>query len=135
MKKEATIYVTGIQSVDGEKDKIEFSSEGTVEKNDKGLKLTYHEMTDEGESSQTVLTLVGETIKIDRSGSNEMTMTVQKGRRRGCTLSTPVGPLVIGTFGTALTLGADSLSVKYDLDMNSVLMSKNELHIKYIPDN
>ena len=134
MKQNATIFVTGIQSVDGEKDKIEFSSEGTVEKSERGLKFTYHEMTDEGDSSQTVLTLIGETVKIDRSGANEMTMIVQKSKRRGCTLDTPMGPLMIGTFGTALSLGTDGLSIKYDLDMNSVLMSKNELHIKYILD-
>lgn len=134
MKQNATIFVTGIQSVDGEKDKIEFSSEGTVEQSTRGMKFTYHEMTDEGESSETVLTFIGETVKIDRSGANEMTMIVQKGRRRGCTLSTPAGPLVIGTFGTSLSLGTDNLSIKYDLDMNSVLMSQNELHIKYILD-
>ena len=65
MKHNATIYVKGVQTVDGEADIIEMSSEGTVEANEKGLRLCYNEFDDEGIESKTTLTLIGETVKIN----------------------------------------------------------------------
>ena len=120
--------------MDGEKDTIELSSAGTVEINEKGLRLSYAEPNAEGEMSQTVLTLIGETVKIDRDGGSEMSMIVQKGKHRKCSLVTPMGVMLLGTYGTHLAKGSNFLSVRYDLDVNAVLMSKNELEIKYILD-
>ena len=134
MKHNATIFVKGIQRVDGDKDTVEMSGAGTVETTEKGLRLCYSEYDDEGIRSDTALTLIGETVKIDRSGGNEMTMIVPTGKHRKCSYDTPMGALLIGTYGTHLSHGGNTLSLKYDLDMNSVLMSKNELEIKYIID-
>ncbi|MBR2589464.1 MAG: DUF1934 domain-containing protein [Clostridia bacterium] len=134
MKQNATIFVKGVQSVDGEKDTIELSSAGTVEINEKGLRLSYTEPDTEGNMSQTVLTLIGETLKIDRDGGSEMSMIVQKGRHRKCSYATPMGAMLLGTYGTKLSKGSNFFSVEYDLDVNAVLMSRNELEIKYILD-
>ena len=134
MKHNATIYVKGVQSVDGEDDIIELTSEGTVETGEKGLRLCYNEFDDNGVESKTTLTLIGETVKIDRSGGNEMSMIIQKDKHRKCTYSTPMGALFIGTYGTHLSHGGNRLHLRYDLDMNAVLMSQNELQIKYIID-
>ena len=135
MKQSASIFVKGIQSVDGESDCIELSSEGTVELNDKGLRLCYYELSENDEKSETVLTLIGETLKIDRNGSNEMSMIIQKNKHRSCTLDTPMGALLIGTYGKSLSHENAVLKCSYDLDMNSVLMSTNELEITYQTDN
>lgn len=134
MKENATIYVKGIQSVDGDKDTVEMSSEGTVEQTERGLRLCYSEFDDEGALTETVLTLVGETVKIERSGGNEMSMTVQQGKHRKCNYITPIGSLLIGTYGTELHRESNSLKLRYDLDMNAVLMSQNELEVTYILD-
>lgn len=134
MKQNATIYVKGTQWVDGEKSTVELSSEGTVEQGEKGLRLCYNELTEEGETSQTLLTLVGETVKIERSGSTEMNMVIQKDRHRRCVYATPMGNLLIGTFGTHLSHQNHLLTLRYDLDMNAVLVSKNELEINYFID-
>ena len=134
MKQSATIYVKGVQTVDGERDVIEISCEGTVEKNEKGLRLCYRELSDEGELGETVLTLIGQTVKIERSGGNEMSMMIQKGKHRSCSYTSPMGPLFIGTYGTYLSHADHILKLRYDLDMNAVLISQNELEIKYIID-
>ena len=134
MIQNATIYVKGTQSVDGESDTVELTSDGTVEQTATGLRLSYFETGESGENAQTVLTLVGETVKIDRTGSNEMTMIIQKGKHRKCTYSSPMGNLFIGTYGTSLTHRGETLTLAYDLDMNAVLMSRNMLEIHYIID-
>lgn len=132
MIENATLFIKGTQYVDGEKDVIEMSSEGTVEKTDKGLRLCYEELSEEGENTKTVLTLIGETVNISREGGVQMNMTVQKGKHRKCTYASPMGQLFIGTYGTKLSKKDSSLELAYDLDINSSLMSKNELEIKYI---
>ncbi|MBR0415067.1 MAG: DUF1934 domain-containing protein [Clostridia bacterium] len=134
MKQNATIFVKGVQSVDGERDTIELSSEGTVETTPTGLRLSYNELDESGEMIETVVTVVGETVKIDRCGANEMSMIVQKGKHRKCTYNTPMGALLIGTYGTLFLQGSHSLKLKYDLDMSAVLMSRNELEIQYTLD-
>ena len=135
MKQNATIFVKGMQSVDGERDTIELSSEGTVETTPTGLRLCYNELDESGGITETVITLVGETVKIDRFGTNEMSMIVQKDKHRKCTYNTPMGALLIGTYGTLLLRGSHSLKLKYDLDMSAVLMSQNELEIHYTLDS
>lgn len=130
----ATIYIKGVQSVDGERDTIEMSSAGTVETSDTGMRICYSEQDGEGGISQTVLTLIGETVKIDRDGGNEMSMIVQKGKHRKCSYSTPMGAMLIGTYGTQFSKGSNYLRIRYDLDVGAVLMSQNELEIKYILD-
>ena len=134
MKENATIFVKGVQTVDGDSSQIEFSSEGTIERREKGIRLTYHELTDEGQSAQTTLTVLGNSVRIEREGSNEMTMSVHLGQRRSCSLATPMGALLIGTYGTHFSHEGCRLKLCYDLDMNSVLMSQNELEIEYIID-
>ncbi|MBQ6381900.1 MAG: DUF1934 domain-containing protein [Clostridia bacterium] len=131
MKQNATIFVKGVQTVDGESDTIELSSEGAVETTDSGLRLCYSELDETGAVGETVITLIGETVKIERSGSNEMSMIVQKGKHRKCTYRTPMGALFIGTYGTALSYSDSALKLQYDLDMNAVLLSKNELDIHF----
>ena len=134
MKENATIYLKGTQCVDGESDITELVSEGTVELSEKGLRLCYFESVEQGDDSQTTLTVVGETVKITRSGKAEMNMTVQLGKHRSCRYPSPLGTLTIGTYGTALSHENGVLKLSYDLDMNASPMSQNKLEITYILD-
>lgn len=128
MKQNAIIEVIGTQSVDGQSDTVELTSDGFVETNEKGIRLTY----DEGEGT-TVLTVVGESVSINRSGEDGMSMVIQKNRRRQCSYPSPMGMLLIGTFCEEMEIEENHIKLKYNLDMNSALMSKNTLEVNIKP--
>ena len=128
MKQNAIIVVIGTQLVDGQSDTVELTSDGFVEINEKGMRLTY----DEGEGT-TVLTVIGESVSINRSGEDGMNMVIQKNRRRQCTYPSPMGVLLIGTFCEEMEIEENHIKLKYNLDMNSSLMSKNTLEVNIKP--
>ncbi len=128
MKQNAIIEVIGTQLVDGQSDTVELTSDGFVEINEKGMRLTY----DEGEGT-TVLTVIGESVSINRSGEDGMNMVIQKNRRRQCTYPSPMGVLLIGTFCEEMEIEENHIKLKYNLDMNSSLMSKNTLEVNIKP--
>lgn len=128
MKQNAIITVIGTQMVDGQSDIVELTSDGFVEVNEKGMRLTY----DEGEGT-TILTIIGESVSISRSGENGMNMVIQKNRHRQCSYPSPAGALLLGTFCEEMSVEQNRIKLKYNLDMNSTLMSKNTLEVNIKP--
>ena len=128
MKQNAIIEVIGTQSADGSSDTVELTSDGFVEINEKGMRLTY----EEGEGT-TVLTVIGESVSISRSGESAMNMVIQKNRHRQCSYPSPAGALLLGTFCEEMSIEENRIKLKYNLDVNSTLMSKNTLEVNIKP--
>lgn len=62
-------------------------------------------------------------------------MIFEKNRRNHCLYHTEFGTMTFGVFTSEIEFGGDekggNLKLKYTLDMNSTLISKNELDIKF----
>ena len=136
--KEVLIEIKGIQKyAEGHEDKTVFTTNGTLSYEDGVLALNYDESEMIGAKGvKTELRIEsGSKMSLIRRGGMESKMTVEKGRRHSCLYNTPEGDFVIGIFGEALMLETNKnggkIYMSYTLDVNSGLLSKNIMEIKF----
>ena len=136
--KEVLIEIKGIQKyAEGHEDKTVFTTNGTLSYEDGVLALNYDESEMIGAKGvKTELRIEsGSKMILIRRGGMESKMTVEKGRRHSCLYNTPEGDFVIGIFGEALMLETNKnggkIYMSYTLDVNSGLLSKNIMEIKF----
>ena len=137
MKEDYLIKVTGIQEIDGDSDKVEIITAGTLMHRDGKflIKYTEHDNDDPRITIDNTVLVNGESqVTVIRSLGGESRLILEKGRRHQCIYSTVAGDLSVGVYTDYIknTLVPDvggKLSLKYSLDFNAGLVSGNELHI------
>ncbi len=135
MKENYIISVTGIQTVDGEKDKIEVTCSGEYIYTDDKITITYREYDNDNPEISFLSTVLveGDVVTVIRTHPGESRLILEKGRRHQCHYSTMFGDLTVGVFTDKLTCDLDSyggrLYVSYSLDFNAGLVSHNEIII------
>lgn len=136
MKKKATIYILGTQYVDDDKDFVELTTEGEFQKKDGSFFLTYSEDELSGvKGSKTTIKIEGEKrAVITKSGNSRSTLIVEPEKRNLCRYETEYGDILFGISDCDIFCQLDDnggeAKLKYSLDVNSGLVSKNELDIK-----
>lgn len=136
MKKKATIYILGTQYVDDDKDFIELTTEGEFVKKDGSFYLIYNEDELSGiKGSKTTIKIDGDRkAVIMKNGSSHSTLIIEPEKRNLCRYETEYGDILFGISDCDIfcQLGDDggTAKLKYSLDVNSGLVSKNELDIK-----
>lgn len=135
-KNEYLISVTGIQEVDGEKDKIELQTVGSYLLKPDHAYIGYKEYDEENPSvsSNNVIKVENdELVTIIRNGEVQTRLILEKGRRHLCHYRTVAGDLMIGVFADTirneLSDKGGKLHVSYSLDFNNELISNNEFYI------
>ena len=136
-KNNSLISVTGIQEVDGEKDKIELQTTGSYMINKRqNIYIGYKEYDEENpalSSNNVVKVERDDKVTIIRGGANQTRLILEKGKRHQCLYRTIMGDLTIGvsteTIKNELTEHGGRLHVSYELDFNNEFMSKNEFFI------
>lgn len=131
------ISVTGIQEVDGERDKIELTTVGSYMINSRGNTYIGYKEYDEDNpaiSSNNVVKVESDNkVTIIRGGGAQTRLILEKGRRHQCHYRTIMGDLMIGVFtdtiNNNLTAKGGKLHVSYELDFNNEFISKNEFYI------
>ncbi|MBQ0110489.1 MAG: DUF1934 domain-containing protein [Oscillospiraceae bacterium] len=72
-------------------------------------------------------------VTIERKGVMEHKLMIEKDKRHQCVYNTPYGDMTVGIFGETvegkLTSHGGRLFMKYSLDINSGLISENEIEI------
>lgn len=136
MIKDVIIDIQSFQSLDDQKDTIEFTTDGKF-----GFKNgEYYISYDEGklfESEREVRTKIflkpDNSATLLRSGAFESRMLIEKGKRNTCFYSTPYGEMVIGIYGEQIENNLSDcggyLKLKYNIDSNLQLLSRNEVKI------
>ncbi|MBE6749746.1 MAG: DUF1934 domain-containing protein [Ruminococcaceae bacterium] len=136
MIKDVIIDIKGIQSLGEESDTIEFVTDGRFGLKDGSYYLSYDEshMLDSGETVKTHIYITNEnSVVLQRTGSVKSKILIEKGKRNNCFYSTPHGDLTIGVFGELLKFDLNEsggkIKLKYSIDTNLQLLSKNEVNI------
>ena len=136
--KEVLIEIKGKQKyAEGHEDETTFTTTGTLSYENGILTLCYNESEMIGAKVVKTQIIVenGKKLNLIRSGGMESRMTVEKSRRHSCLYNTPEGDFVIGIFGEALMLeinkNGGKIYMSYTLDINSGLLSKNIMEIKF----
>lgn len=135
MKKDVFIHIKGIQSGEDENDTTELFTQGLFyEKNGKHY-LIYDESEATGyKDCRTTLKVEGsEKVTMRRSGPNRSELVLEKGVRHVGFYDTLAGDIQIGVFAdhiqNDLTGDGGKVYFKYQLDVNSVFLSENEVYI------
>lgn len=134
--KDVLIKIKGTQGLDGgEKDVVEFSTDGKMEISDGTVTLTYNEgQMMEGADIKTKLQATGNDVAImERTGTMNSRLVIKRGARNNCFYSTPYGDLTIGIYGeeidNRLCDTGGTLKMVYSIDSGGSLVSKNEVEI------
>ncbi|MBE6879302.1 MAG: DUF1934 domain-containing protein [Ruminococcaceae bacterium] len=134
MTKKVSITIDSTQTVDGESDKTELFTVGILEADADGYKLCYDESEATGfEGSSVTVKLLPDSVTVMRTGKAVSTLIIERGKKHHCHYGTEFGDFLIGVntdeIKNNLTENGGEVYLKYTLDINSSLMSENEMRI------
>lgn len=137
MKEDYLIKVIGIQEIDGESDKVEIITTGTLMYRDGKFLIKYTERDNDDPRiaiDNSVLVNGNSQVTVIRNFGGESRLILEKGRRHQCIYTTVAGDLSVGVYTDFIKNSltpevGGKLSLKYSLDFNAGLVSNNELHI------
>ena len=102
MIKDVIIDIITEQSIDGQTDNIEFTTDGRFGIKDDSYFISYDEsalLDVDGEIKTTIYLKPDNTVVLQRKGAYNSRMVIEKGIRTSCFYSTPAGSLSLGIFG------------------------------------
>lgn len=130
------ITVTGIQEVDGEKDKIEVITTGEyiLKNGHRYIKYKEYDNDNPNISIDAVVKVEnGKKVSIIRYGERQSRLILEKDVRHQCHYRTVMGDIMMGVYTSKiehnLTDDGGDIKVKYQLDFFADLVSDNEIHI------
>ena len=136
MIKNVIIDIKTEQSLEGQSDTVEFSTDGHLGIKDDSYFLSYDEsglLDIEGEIKTTLYLKPDNTVILSRKGSYNSRMIIEKGVRNNCFYSTPVGNLTLGIFGenvsSNLNENGGNITMTYLIDADAKLLSRNKVNI------
>ncbi|MBQ1977139.1 MAG: DUF1934 domain-containing protein [Ruminococcus sp.] len=136
MKDNFIISVTGVQTVDGDKETIKLTTAGEFTEENGVYTIRYKEYDNDNPDIcfDNAVTLDGNIVTVIRKGPAQSRLTLEKGRRHQCHYCTMYGDLMVGVYTSevesTLTPQGGTLQAAYTLDFNAGLVSKNEIYIK-----
>ena len=136
MIKDVIIDIKTEQTVDSFTDSIEFTTDGRFGFKDGSFFISYDEsrlLDVEGEVKTTVYVKPDNSVVLQRKGTYNSRMVIEKGVRNNCFYSTPHGELSLGIFGEKVLSKLDdnggSILMNYTIDTELKLISKNCVNI------
>lgn len=130
----AVIKITGTQTVDGEQDVVELTTNGTLKRQNDGWQLCYYETEATGmEGTTTQLDIVPGHLNLMRSGTHPSMLILEKGRRHHCNYHTPYGTIDLGTYASEISYDlhdkGGEVNFSYTLGFNGGVSSAHTVHI------
>lgn len=135
MIKDVIIDIVGIQGIDDDSDTIEFTTDGRFGIKDGEYFISYDEgqMFEDSTKVKTSIFIKPDSVVLQRSGTINSRMVIEKGARNTCFYSTPHGNLVLGIYGEkidySLSEKGGNLNMSYNIDSDLKLVSKNSVNI------
>ena len=136
MIKDVIIDIKTEQTVDGNTDTIQFTTDGRFGIKNGSFFISYDEsrlLEVDGEVKTTVFIKPDNSVVMQRNGAYNSRMVIEKGVRSNCFYSTPMGQLSLGIFGekvmSSLTENGGNLVMNYTIDTDLKLLSRNRVNI------
>ena len=136
MIKDVIIDIKTEQTLDGNTDVIEFTTDGRFGVKEGSYFISYDEsqlLEVEGKVKTTVYIKPDNSVILQRSGDYNSKMVIEKGVRNNCFYATPMGELSLGIFGekvkTDLSDNGGTVCMNYTIDTNLQLLSQNQVKI------
>ncbi len=121
-------------SAEGEKETVEFVTDGTMRRSGNGWVIRYEESELTGlEGVWTTVTAEDGKITVDRSGSFESHMIFEKNQKHLSLYETPVGVLSIGTIALGMEHSIDDrggrIAIEYRLEIENAFASRSSIEL------
>ncbi len=140
-EKKIMLTLVSVQNDGEEENKVELVSEGTLAKTDAGYEISYKETEATGfVGSTTKLTVCSpDMVVMERYGSTQSSLILEKGKRHNCHYGTPYGAFTVGITTSFIksTIGENGgkLGFKYVLDINSSFLGDCEINVDVRADS
>jgi uncharacterized beta-barrel protein YwiB (DUF1934 family) len=140
MKKDVSINIKAVQAAQGECDTTELFTCGRLLSGRGNYTLSYRENASMGyDGSKVSLDITGDNMVVMRrnfdGGTASSSLIIEQGKKHHCHYGTPYGDFMVGISGDEVrcSLGKNGggLYMKYTIDINSTLMSQNEMFIDF----
>jgi len=141
MNKEVSINIKSVQTADEERDTTELFTFGRLTRGrgkDKGkYTLSYEESEATGFFGNKVrLEVADDIVVMNRSGNSPANFVIEKGKKHHCHYGTQYGDFMVGITAEDIKYnlsedGGGDLYMRYTIDINSSLMSENEMYIDF----
>lgn len=135
MKQDVLIDIEGTYSTDDGDDRIELTTIGSFTRLVDSYYITYRESEATGMEGiiSTVKIEGDQKITLIRRGTQQSRLILEKGKRHHCHYDTGFGEMMIGIFAesivSSLKENGGKIHFKYTLDINSDIISRNEVNI------
>ena len=120
-----TVTVRGIQRVEGDEDVVELVTGGRFTCHGGGCHTS---LRYDPEKGQVILL---------RTGAVHSQLMVEEGKRHQCTYDTGCGTIILGVSGSHIAADLDeqggTLEFHYSLDVNTALVSENDVYVAVFP--
>ncbi len=138
LKEDYDISITGRQFYDTDSGEVVLDTSGTYTQRAGSRFIAYREYDEENPkvAHTSVLKVEDNKVTMMRSGSATR-LILEKGKRHLCVYDTGYGTLTVGVFTSELhsdlKCKGGKLNIKYTLDIDSNLSSKNEITVEVKP--
>ncbi|MDE7294823.1 MAG: DUF1934 domain-containing protein [Oscillospiraceae bacterium] len=142
-EKKVTITLKSISRAGGLPDAVELITEGTLRSAEmsgqQGWEISYDDSSVTGfPGSVTTVSCFGETYaSMRRDGNAESNLIMEHSKRHHCVYGTPYGSTTLGIYAkriiNRMTENGGELYFKYTIDVNSALVSENEVYLDVKP--
>lgn len=135
MKKDVSIRIKGVYTVDADQTTAELFTVGSMYKKNENYYITYNESETTGYEGcvTTVKIEAPDRVTLIRRGASSSHLVLQRGVRNIGRYEMMGNPMEIGVYTDSMDCSfgdqGGALHLRYTLDMNSSLMSENELEI------
>ncbi len=134
--KDVLINIHSKQFIEGapEAESMELKTVGKFGIKDGKTYITYDDSAAfEATDVTTIVKVNGGQVSLQRTGQVTGRLVVEKGQRHLCCYNTAAGSMMVGIFGELvennLTENGGALVMRYTIDINSGLVSRNEVKI------
>jgi uncharacterized beta-barrel protein YwiB (DUF1934 family) len=140
MKKDVSINIRSVQVAQNERDTTELFTCGNLLHKRGDYTLSYQESGATGyDGSKVSLDITGDNMVVMRrnfdGGKSTSSLIIEKGKKHHCHYGTPYGDFMVGISAADvqcnLNENGGGLYMKYTIDINSTLMSENEMFIDF----
>ncbi|MCL2071748.1 MAG: DUF1934 domain-containing protein [Oscillospiraceae bacterium] len=138
--KNVSINIKSVQTAENERDTTELFTCGRfsrVKDKNGDYTLSYNESEVTGFAGNKIsLAVTGDNMVVmQRSGNSPSSLIIEKGKKHHCHYGTPHGDFMVGVSTDDVKFKLDdtggNLYLKYTIDINSSLMTENEMYIDF----
>ena len=138
MERKALITIIGRQNYNGDKDKVEMKTVGTIDHDDKNYIISYNEELENSTNPlKATLNIAKDESRVEmmKSGPYSSCLIIERSKRHLCNYGTEYGDMLMGIFGKNIENKYEenegSFDFSYEIDINGAISSQNDVTIKY----